>query len=118
MSKAEQVNQVIKPLLGELIASEVETPDFLITVYNVKCAQDLSSAKVHVSILPEKFSGTALKRLRAKSGHLSKILKAKSGLNRVPKLFWYVDSSFKAVEKINNIFDEIEREKEDVWYLI
>ncbi|PKM91068.1 ribosome-binding factor A [Candidatus Falkowbacteria bacterium HGW-Falkowbacteria-1] len=110
MAKADQLNEIIKSYLGEIITSEIESPNFLITISEVHCSSDLSTAKVFVSILPENFSGTALKRLRSKSGHLSKILKTKARLVRVPKLFWAIDASFKAVKKIGDIFEEIEKE--------
>lgn len=113
MSKSQKLDEIIKHYLGEVIASEIESPNFLITISEVRCSTDLSTAKIFVSVLPENFAGTALKRLRSKSGHLASILKKKGDLVRVPKLFWLVDGSFKVVEKINKTFKEIENENMD-----
>lgn len=112
MSKVEQLNQIIKHYLAEIIVGEVEAPNFLITISEVKCSQDASFAKVFVSILPNNFSGTALKRLRSKTGHLSKILKIKASLVRVPKIIWAIDDGFKVASKLDDAFSEIEKERE------
>lgn len=113
MSKANQLNEVIKHYLAEIIVSEIESPNFLITISDVKCSPDLSVAKVFISVLPENFFGTALKRLRSKTGHLSKLLKIKARLVRVPKIFWVVDDGFKIAGKLDEAFNEIEREKKE-----
>lgn len=111
MSKAQQLSEIIKHYLAQIILTEVEAPNFLITITEVKCSSDLSSAKVFVSILPDNFLGTALKKLRSKTSHLSKILKEKAGLVRVPRISWLIDDSFKVVSKIDDTFRQIEEEK-------
>lgn len=111
MSKAQQLDQIIKHYIAEIIISEIEAPNFLITISEVRCSSDLSHAKIFVSILPDNFSGTALKRLRGKSGHLSKILKSRANLVRVPKLLWSIDDGLKISSKIDEVFDEIEKER-------
>ena len=111
MSKENQLGEVIKHYLAEIIVSEVEAPNFLITVSGVKCSPDLSVAKVFISILPENFSGTALKKLKSKTAHLSKLLRIKARLVRVPKIFWVIDDGLQIADKINKTFAEIEQEK-------
>lgn len=113
MSKSQKLDEIIKHYLGEVITSEIDVPNFLITISEVRCSTDLSTAKIFVSILPENFAGTALKRLRSKSGHLANILKKKANLVRVPRIVFLLDASFKVVEKINKTFDEIENENMD-----
>ena len=109
MSKANQLNEIIKHYLAEIIVSEIESPNFLITISDVKCSPDLSVAKVFISVLPENFFGTALKRLRSKTGHLSRILKERARLVRVPKMFWAIDDGFKVASKLDDAFRQIEK---------
>jgi ribosome-binding factor A len=111
MSKSQQLNEIIKHYLAEIIGSEVEAPNFLITISEVRCSSDMSTAKIFVSVLPDNFSGTALKRLRARTGHLSKVLKERARLVRVPKIFWTIDDGFKIASKLDDAFKQIEEER-------
>lgn len=111
MSKVEQLNSIIKHGLAEVIIGEVATPNFLITISRVECSSDLSLAKVFVSVLPDNFSGTALKRLRSSSGILAKLLKDKTKIIKVPHLSWGIDENLKRAEKINETLEIIRSEE-------
>ncbi len=110
MSRVEQFNDIIKNGLAEVIIGEVEAPNFLITVSRVDCSADLAIARVFVSILPENFSGTALKKLRNKSGVLVKLLKNKTKIIKVPRLIWLIDEDLKKMAEFDKTMEEI---KED-----
>ena len=110
MFRENKLNEIIKKYLAEIIVGEVESPNFLITIVKVDCSADLFLAKVYISVLPENFSGTALKRLRSNSVLISKILKKKAALTKVPKLDWIIDEDSKRAEII---YREIEKIKED-----
>ncbi len=110
MLKVEQLNSIINHGLAEVMIGEVEAPNFLITVSRVECSADLAIAKVFVSILPENFSGTALKKLRAKSGILAKLLKQKTRVVKVPRLLWLIDEDVKRSDRINEVLDKIRDE--------
>lgn len=107
-----QTNESVKHYLAESIVGEVETPNFLITITRAECAPDFSVANVFISVLPENFSGTALKNLRKKSSLLSKILKNKLKLIKGPYLNWEIDEDLKRFIRIEETLEEIKREQE------
>ncbi len=107
MSKSE----IVKKYLSEIITSEIESPNFLITISKVESSSNLSFAKVFLSILPENFSGTALKKLRNKSAFLSKSLKDKANLVKAPRLEWVIDEDLKRSSKIEETLELIKNEK-------
>ncbi|MFA5644670.1 MAG: 30S ribosome-binding factor RbfA [Patescibacteria group bacterium] len=111
MAKIEQLNEIIKHTLAEIIIGEIESPNFLITISRVGCSPDLSLAKVFISVLPENFSGTALKKLRSKSSLLNKILKNKANLVRSPRLQWFIDEDLKKFSEIEETLEKIKAEK-------
>jgi ribosome-binding factor A len=111
MSKEKKLGEIIKHYLAELIVGEVDSPTFLITITRVECPSDLKLAKVFISVLPENFSGTALKNLRNKSSFLSKELKKRANLNKNPKLQWSIDNDLKRAFGIEEILEEIKREE-------
>lgn len=106
-----QINELAKHYLAEAIIGEVESPNFLITVTKVKCTSNFSMIKAFVSVLPENFSGTALKNLRKKSSLLSKILKNKFKLTKGPYLSWEIDEDLKRSLKIEETLEEIRSEQ-------
>ncbi len=113
MSKVNQLNKIIQHNLAEIIVGEIESPNFLITVSNVECSSDLSTAKIFISVLPSNFSGTALKKLRAKSGLMSGILKKKAYLVKSPYLEWLIDEDLKRASAIEETLEIISREEKN-----
>lgn len=111
MLKADQMNEIIKHGLAEVMIGEVEAPNFLITITRVECSSDLSFAKIFISVLPDGLSGTALKRLRAKNGILAKLLKQKTRITKTPRFIWHIDEELKIANKINETLDQIRAEK-------
>lgn len=107
-----QTNETVKHYLAEAIIGEVESPNFLITITRVECSPDFSVANIFVSILPENFSGTALKNLRKKSSLLSKVLKNRLKLIKGPYLNWEIDEDLKRAIKIEETLEEIKKEQE------
>ena len=112
MSKADQVSRLIQHSLAEIIIGEIESPNFLITISRVKCSPDLFVADVFISVLPKNFSGTALKKMRAKSRLLAKILKDRAGLTKTPRLQFFIDEDLKKMDEIDEILEIIKHEDE------
>ncbi len=109
MSRVDQVNGLLRYELANLISREVATPDFLITVIYVDCAPNLESAKIGISVLPEKFTGTALEKLRKHSMQFSNILNKKLKLRKIPKFNWIIDTTEKEASELEKILGKIKR---------
>lgn len=97
--------------LAEAIRGEIESPDFLLSVSRVQCSSDLARASVFVSVLPDNRAGTALKKLRAKSGVLSKIVKNKTRLAKIPLWQFVLDEDSKKRDGIEAVLRAIQQEK-------
>jgi len=117
MSKrTEQVNQLIKNQLGNIIAREIELPEgSLITLTKVKVSVDLKHANVWVSILPLKMRGTILRILHKNRNELQKDLAKRIVMKSTPKIVFKIDAASEYVDEVDKILDEIKdnKNKED-----
>lgn len=108
MPKIEQINELLRNELAMAVSREIPIENGMITVTYVEATPDLNFAKIGVSVLPEKYNGTALKNLRAKSGLLASIIRNKVKLRKIPKFNWVIDSTEKEAADIEKFIDEIE----------
>ena len=113
MSRVDQTSRLIQHNLAEIIIGEIESPNFLITISRVKCSPDLSMADIYISVLPNNFSGTALKKMRAKSGLLAKIIKGRAYLTKTPRLQFFIDEDLKKMDEIDEILEIIKKEDKE-----
>ncbi len=112
MSRVDQINELIRGELASLISREVILPDGMITISYVDCSPDLNNAKIGVSVLPDKFNGTALKKLRHQSGQFANTLKKKLNIKKIPKFSWIIDTTQKNAADIEGLLYQIRQEKE------
>jgi len=112
MSRIEQVNELIRSELANLINQEVVLNNCLITVCYVNCSPDLSSAKIGISVLPDKYSNLATKELKKNSSQFTNILKKKTKLRRIPRFNWEIDLTEKNATEVEKLLEQIKREEE------
>jgi ribosome-binding factor A len=106
----EQVNELLRAELANLLSRESPLDDALITITRVKCSPDLKNATVLISVLPENLSGTALKKLRAQNSYFNANLKKNIKIKFIPKLRWKIDSQERYAASIDQVLDEIHLE--------
>ena len=109
--RIEQINELLKQELSNILSREAFFDNCLITITKVNCSPDLNRAKVGISVLPDKFFGSALKKLRHQSGYFSKILRTKIKIRKIPKLNWTADVTEKEAAKIDKILNDIKNEE-------
>ena len=112
MARKEQMDELFRTKLSEIINREAILPNGLITITHVDASPDLQNAKVFISVLPENVSGTALKNLR-KSHHIFKALKDKKILRRLPKFTFHIDDLEKRAHEIDDYLQQIKKEEEE-----
>jgi ribosome-binding factor A len=112
MRRIEQVNEILKVKLANLIARELPIENGLITISYVDCSPDLRVAKIGISVLPFNQSGKALKKLRKHRSEFTNILKKEIHMRQIPKFHWVVDSTEKKASELEKIFMQIEKERE------
>ena len=105
-----QINSLLQSEIAVFLSREVYSDDYLATITYVNCSPDLKQAKIGVSVLPEKFLGTALKTIRKHSSHLNKYLKKKLNLKFIPKLIWQADDREIAAASLDDIIKKIHEE--------
>lgn len=110
--RLDRVNELIKKILSQLINQEMELPpDTLITVIKVAAARDLKNANVWVSIMPSHRAPSILKKLAKKARQLQNLLNEKISLKFTPKLKFIWDQTEEEAAKIEELFKQIEQEK-------
>jgi ribosome-binding factor A len=111
MSKrTEQVNSLLKELIGEYLVEHVEfEPGTLVTVTRVDTPSDLNNANVYVSILPDNRKGSALEVLRKLTGRMDKSLFGKVAMKKVPKLHFKIDEQELYAQQIDAILDTLDK---------
>ena len=108
MSRINQINELLRGEIANIINQEIRLNNGLITVCYVNCSADLKNAKIGVSILPNNLSKVALKKLKKHSSQFCQILKKKLSLKHIPKFNWAIDETEKNAAEIDNILKQIE----------
>jgi len=106
----ERLNEQLREELANLIVKESPLRDGLITVSFVDCATDLKHAKIGISVLPEKYGPSVLRRMSKLSGQFSRILKNKLRIRQIPKFHWVFDKTEADAAKIEDVIKQIKDE--------
>jgi ribosome-binding factor A len=114
MSKLERVNDLLLVEIAQAINREVAVENALITITYVECSPDLKQAKIGFSVLPDKLTGTALRKLTAATSQLAGILRARTKMRRLPRLIWEFDATEKEASKIEKLIAGINEEDEEL----
>jgi ribosome-binding factor A len=106
-----RLNELIKKELGQIILKEVEFPKgILATITRVETTSDLISAKVFLSVFPEKFMAQTLKTLNFQIYFLQQELNHKLQMRPVPRLIFCQE---KETVQAGRIEELLEKTKED-----
>jgi ribosome-binding factor A len=103
-----RVNESIKEILGDAIASELKDPRIgVVTVTGVDTSPDLRSARVYVSVLgDEDDRERSLVGLRSSHGVLQRKIADAMRLKRTPTLTFEYDESVERGDRITRLLDE------------
>lgn len=107
MRRIEQVNELLREELAKIISEEIPMDNGLITISFVNCAENLKSAKVGVSVMPEKLFKTTLEKLNKRAGLFSQLLKQRIRLRKIPRFYWIADETERRAGELEKVFEEI-----------
>ena len=110
--RLEQVNELLRSELSNLLAREMPLENGLITITYVKCGADLKNATIGISVLPEGLSGTALEQLKRMSGQLARELNKKIKIKFIPRFYWEIDSLERNAIEIDKAIREARHDEE------
>jgi ribosome-binding factor A len=110
--RIERINEIIKEVLSELVLTEIKDPRLgLVTIVSVRVARDLSTAKVHYSVMGDQAQREAsLKILKGASGFMRHAIADAIDVNHAPELRWVYDDSLDRAFRIEQV---LRGEKED-----
>jgi ribosome-binding factor A len=103
-----RVNEVIRQVLGEVIATGLKDPRIgFVTVTDVDTSPDLRTARVYVSVLGgESEREKALAGLRSSHGFLQGRIAAELRIKRTPTLTFHYDESVDRGVRISRLLDQ------------
>ena len=100
--KLERVNNNILRELSYILANDVADHNLkYVTITAVKTSNDLSYAKVYITLLNEEYKNDTLKSLKSAKGYIKKELR------QIPDLDFVWDESIETGNSIENILKEI-----------
>tara|TARA_B100000029_G_C17424517_1_gene905555 strand:- start:27 stop:407 length:381 start_codon:yes stop_codon:yes gene_type:complete len=112
-----RVGEMIKQSLGMIfLKDEAKLPNVNtkeITVTEVRMSPDLKSAKAYVLPLGGKDANEKIEKLKEFSFIIRKVLSKKIEMKFLPKIFFVKDESFDYAEKIENLIQQIKKEKNE-----
>ncbi len=113
--RQKRVSELLKEEIGSLILRETRDPRLDgVTVTDVEISPDLNHARVYVSMIgSDEEKAEAVEALDHASGFLRHELGQRLELRRVPQLDFRFDRSLERGQRILNLIDQIEEEKEE-----
>jgi|SRR3989344_5589332 len=99
--RTEQVGELLTREINQILLRYFEPPlGCLITISKTEATPDLKQAKVFVSVLPEKMTGTALSALRKQTGHVQHLLNNRLHMRNIPKIDWVFDDTHLKIARV------------------
>ena len=112
MPNQERAAALLQQEVAAIINQEVRLEGVLLTVGFVDLSPDLKQAKIGISVLPDKFYGTALTAVRRAGGDIKRRLAKQLKWRVVPRLTWEIDSREKKAAELEEDFKAIEKDLE------
>ncbi|TVR26527.1 MAG: 30S ribosome-binding factor RbfA [Balneolaceae bacterium] len=118
--RTERLASVIQKDLGEILQRNYQPMGTFITVTRVRMTDDLSIAKVYLSIFsPNRDVAPVYKKIDDSQDEIRYLLasKIKNQVRRIPELLFFEDDSAEYVNKIEDLFSKVKGdnpEKRDV----
>lgn len=113
--RTNRVSEQIKKELGLIIQREMKDPRVgFITVTGVEVTNDLSQAKVYISVMgSEEQKQNSLKALEKAQGFLRSEIGARIQMRHVPELLFKLDQSIEYGNKIEQLISQLHQERKD-----
>ena len=111
----ERLREQLQHEIGTVIAQEMRDPRIpsVVTVTQVKLAQDTRNATVFVSIYgDDKVKGGAIEALNAAAGYIQRAVAARVTVKNFPHLYFKLDGSIEHGQHINELLKEIRNDLE------
>lgn len=106
--RPERLNELIKVELGNIFLREMDFPvDSLITITRVETAPDLMSAKVFISVFPEKLTESVFRRINAQIYFFQQKLNKRLLIRPVPRLVFQRENNTAVAGRVEELLDQV-----------
>ena len=110
--KIERLEHAFVEKVGYILQSEIKDERIhFVTVTAAKITNDLSFAKIYVTILDDNEKDSMLKVLNKASGFIERELAKKVEIRKMPKITFVYDESIEYANRIESIIEEIEKDE-------
>ncbi len=107
-----RANEILKQEIGRILEEDLErSPSDLVTVTRVDASPDLQHAKVYISIFPEERAKDLWRILSFSIFDIQQKLNKRMTTRPVPKIEWVVEKNMGEIQKMDEIFDKIEKQE-------
>jgi len=105
--KDKRAEEVLKEELSKIIYKELDLESgILVTLTKLTVSNNLQSAKVWISVLPEDRRSGVMCHLKKRLPYFQHLLVKKMNMRWVPEIIWVEDVSGERVAEIDNIIAE------------
>jgi len=114
--RTERVNSLLKEVISEVINKDLKNPHLpeFITITEVEVTRDLKYAKVLITVIgQEDASKQAIEILQSSSGFIAKTASRKVVLRYFPQLRFAIDNSLDKHILIDELVQEVQKEREE-----
>ena len=109
--RIERLNHTYMEEISMILQEEIKDEDIkFVTVTKVSVTNDLSFAKVYVTVFDEEKKGTTMKALNDASGYIRKLLAERINIRHTPELKFLYDDSIEYGNRIEEKIKEINKE--------
>lgn len=106
--KIDRLNNTFAIEIGKILRTEIKDERInFVTITAVKITNDLSFAKVYVTILDDKHKDSMLKQLNKASNFIERELSKRIEIRKMPDITFVYDESIEYANKIENIIESI-----------
>lgn len=116
IKRTHQISEEVRKSLSEIISHKVKDPRIpeFISVSRVEVTNDLSFAKVYISIFAsDKNPEDVIEGLNKAKGFIKKELGRTVKLRAMPELIFIMDDSIEVGMKMSKLIDEVNNEKDE-----
>ncbi|MBQ8681770.1 MAG: 30S ribosome-binding factor RbfA [Bacilli bacterium] len=107
--KIDRLNNTVVEEISQILRTEIKDDRInFVTVTAAKITNDLSFAKIYVTILNDKERDSILKQLNKASNFIERELSKRINIRKMPDITFVYDESIEYATNIENIIESIE----------
>jgi len=109
--KIDRISSNMVKEISYILMMEVKDPNVkFVTVTDAKVTNDLSYAKIYVTVLNQEYIKETMKALNNAKGFIRNELKERMDIRNIPELEFVYDESIEYGNKIEKIIEDIHKE--------